>query len=323
VILPIVISAAVLLLLAVAVFLLAKFVPIICGLFMNITVRRTGAEDRPLSGQTVRFQTSDGITLVGTMSSAENSRPDAPVVVFCHEFTANRHSATTYAQFLLDAGYRVFSFDFRSHGDSDHPPDYQPRQWVTEYEVCDLRAALRYVKARPDCRDTRIGLFGLSRGAATAIIAASGDDRVSAIVSDSAFSSREILMKYMKRWRTIFVPPSLIWISNLPGVLPVYHYLSMKLAEHRLGVKFVRLARPLAKLRQPLFMLHGEKDNYVSEDHARHLHSLAPEGTTLWIVPGADHNRAASVAAAEYAKRIGSFFGETLGVPRETAAPVS
>ena len=44
----------------------------------------------------------------------------------------------------------MFAFEARNQGQSDSMPGYEPLQWVTRYEVRDTRAALAYVRSRPD-----------------------------------------------------------------------------------------------------------------------------------------------------------------------------
>ena len=120
----IVIASVVLMTVSSVVFLLARYIPIIANLIMNVTIRRVAGEHAPLEGETVAFETADGVRLVGTLTPPVPGRPTAPVVVFCHEYTSDRHSATKYGWFLQEDGFRVFAFDFRGHGDSDCPQTY-------------------------------------------------------------------------------------------------------------------------------------------------------------------------------------------------------
>ena len=74
----------------------------------------------------------------------------AGVVVFCHEFLGDRWSFQPYTDGLRDLGFDLFTFDFRNHGTSATEPGYEPLQWVSDREVRDLRAALAYLRSRPD-----------------------------------------------------------------------------------------------------------------------------------------------------------------------------
>ncbi|HUV38154.1 MAG TPA: alpha/beta fold hydrolase [Planctomycetota bacterium] len=310
----IILASVLLMIVAGVAFCFARYLPIITNLFMNITIRRVRGEHEPLVGETVTFGTSDGVMLTGTLTPASAGRPDAPVVVFCHEFTSNRHSATKYGWFLEKAGFRVFSFDFRGHGESGSLAGYTPRQWITEHEMCDLRAAIRYLRSRRDTGRSAIGLFGVSRGAVTAIVVAERDDAVSGVVSDSAFSTSHTLFAYMRRWAPIFVDSRLLVLSAPDVLFSVFRWLAARLAEHRLGVRFTQVMPAIRRLRKPVFLLHGECDTYISSDQARMLHKAAAEPKELWIVPGADHNRAVELQPDEYARRIVDFLRTSMRV---------
>ena len=81
------------------------------------------------------------------------------VVVFCHEYLSDRWSASRYADYLRDLGFDLFSFDFRSHGESESDPPYSPLQWVTDHELADLDEALAYLSSRPDADPAGVALF--------------------------------------------------------------------------------------------------------------------------------------------------------------------
>src|ERR1019366_6174897 len=51
---------------------------------------------------------------------------------------------------------------------------------------------------------------------------------------------------------------------------------------------------------RPLFMIHGANDTYIKPDMARTLFRYASDPKELWIVEGAKHNQALTVAGDEY-----------------------
>ena len=326
-IVPIVISAFLLVVVAEAVFVAIRYLPIIANLFMNITVRPEAGGPERLRGEDVAFDTADGQRLAGTLTEAtgeENGGKTAstggmsrtegrPVIVFCHEFGADRHSAVKNAAFLREAGFRVFAFDFRGHGDSERPPGYSPRPWVTEHEVSDLRAALGYLAERRDTRQAWIGLFGVSRGASAAIVVGAETPGVGGIVSDGGFSTSHTLHNYMRRWSPIFLDPILLFLSRPDWMLSVFRKLAMKLAEHRMGVRCVSVEEALRRLEVPILFVHGEKDSYIEMNQAKMLLGFAGGPKELWMVPEADHNEAVDVAPAEYSRRVADFFRTALG----------
>ena len=44
----------------------------------------------------------------------------------------------------------MFAYEPRNQGKSESIPGYEPLQWIANYEVEDARAALAYLKGRPD-----------------------------------------------------------------------------------------------------------------------------------------------------------------------------
>jgi pimeloyl-ACP methyl ester carboxylesterase len=326
VIVTIVISAFLLVAVAEAVFIAIRYLPIIANLFMNITVRPEAGEPERLEGEDVVFETSDGQRLVGTLTGsggagargartagAADDAARGAVIVFCHEFGADRHSAAKNAGFLGEAGFRVFAFDFRGHGDSERPPGYSPRPWVTEHEVSDLKAALAYLSGRADTQESWIGLFGVSRGASTAIVVGADEPSVHGIVSDGGFSTSHTLHNYMRRWSPIFLDPILLFLSRPDWVLSVFRRLAMKLAEHRMGVRCVSVERALRRLEVPILFVHGEQDSYIEMNQAKMLLGFAGGPKEIWMVPKADHNESMDVAPAEYSRRVVEFFRTALG----------
>lgn len=70
-------------------------------------------------GKRTRFETDDGVELHGTFyPAAKGAKP--PVVMLLHRFTGESHEDgwDKLAADLQNAGYAVFSFDFRGHGAS-------------------------------------------------------------------------------------------------------------------------------------------------------------------------------------------------------------
>src|SRR5947207_2760584 len=154
-----------------------------------------GAED-------VHFTTPDGLTLRGCYLRAPRQRRG--VILFGLEFGSNRWSCIPYCEHLLEGGYDIFAFESRSQGDSDAQPGYDPLQWVTDYEVTDMRAALAYLKSRPDADPRGIGLFGISKGAGAGLQAAVDDPYLRCFVTDGVFATFTTLVPYMRKWFAIY-----------------------------------------------------------------------------------------------------------------------
>jgi len=247
------------------------------------------------------------VKLRGVFAAAPNS--GGRTIIFCHEYGSNLNSAARYQDFLLSAGFNVFAFDFRGHGQSATSNGYVPKQWLTTFEVADLEAAVRHIQGRPDVDPGRIGLFGLSMGACSCLCVGGRHEGIKAVVAEGTFATRQILIEGMKRWISIY------------AIFPVIHpwlpewfftwlcRVAMRRAEKQLRCRFVAVEEHIARLSpKPLYMIHGEKDSYVSVAHAQRIFDAAKEPKEFWVVPSARHNEGVRMAGEEYERRVTEFF---------------
>jgi pimeloyl-ACP methyl ester carboxylesterase len=263
----------------------------------------------------ISFPTADGLTLKGCY--LKTSLPQRKgVILFGIEFGSNRWSCVPYCQHLVGAGYDVFAFELRNQGDSDHLEGYEPLQWLTDYEVEDARAALRYLKARPDADPRGVGLFGISKGAGAGLLAAADDPYIRCFVTDGVFATYTVVVPYMRRWFRIYNTRYAI-----QGLLPSWYYgqiglVGLRRVEKERNCHFPHLERAVRRLAgRPLLMIHGEADTYIRPEMARALFEQAREPKEFWLVEGAKHNQALQVAGAEYERRVRAFFDCHLAPP--------
>jgi fermentation-respiration switch protein FrsA (DUF1100 family) len=274
----------------------------------------------PADAEDVSFPSPDGKTLRGCYLKAAS--PRRGVVLFGLEFGSNRWSCRSYCEHLVEAGYDVFAFETRGQGDSEPHPGYDPLHWLTEYEVADARAALAYLKARPDADPRGVGFFGISKGAGAGLFAAAADPYVRCCVTDGAFGTYTVLVPYMRQYFRIYnnnyfaqaLLPS--WYYGLIGLVAL-----REIGRER-NCKFLHLERALPALApRPLLTIHGEKDTYIRGEMARALFGRAREPKEFWLVPGAKHNQALQVAGVEYRRRVLEFFNRHLADPAATTPP--
>ncbi len=291
------------------VYLWLKYSPIVGRIFEETPVLQPLKAAPCPDGQDVRFPTAGGLELSGTYYAARTPTR-AGVIVFCHEFLGDSASASIYADPLRDLGFDLFAFDFRNHGRSDSEPGYDPLQWVSNRETRDVKAALAYVRARPDADPAGVGLFGVSRGGSAAICVAARDPRVWAVATDGAFPTRGTMNAYIERWAEIYVRSKFVR-THLPK-LGFYRFVGwagrMRTA-WRLDRRFPDVERAIARISpRPLLMIHGERDAYIGPDIARTFFDLAGEPKRLWLVPGAKHNRCREVDPEGYRDHLERFF---------------
>jgi uncharacterized protein len=271
-------------------------------------------------GEDCQFTTSDGLVLRGSYLPT-TAKTRHGVVLFCHEWGGDRWGAAGYAGRLLDGGFDIFTFDFRNHGTSDSLPGYQPMPWLTKYEMLDMQAATDYLCSRADADPRGIGLFGVSRGGNAALCAAATERRIRAVVTDGAFPIDAMLKHYIRRFMKIFVRIPLVH-DYLPDVCLISYYAWAKyLLGLQRGCRFVNVEQACRRVRQPVFMIHGERDMYIPLKMAEAIRASLSGRSKLWIVPGVKHNGAVARAEQEYDRRIWRFFQRHLAGGRPRPAP--
>jgi pimeloyl-ACP methyl ester carboxylesterase len=255
----------------------------------------------------VRFAADNRLTLAGVYLKARPPRRKG-VILFGLEFGSDRWSCVPYCEFLRQAGFDIFAFEPRNQGQSDNQPGYEPLQWVTDFEVHDFDAAIRYLKSRHDADPGGIGLFGISKGGSAGLIAAARADFVRCCVTDGAFATHTTMIPYMRKWVAIYSDKYL-----LQRIIPTWVYsriakAALRKTRRQRGCRFPHLEHFLPRLRQPLLMIHGAADNYIKPEMARELFALAGGPKEFWLVEKAKHNQAFHVATAEYQRRVLEFF---------------
>lgn len=273
-----------------------------------------------IEGERVVFRAFDNLNLCGMFLSGAHGGVPKGMVIFAHEFSSDMYSCARYCRPLLAAGYDVFSFDFRGHGESSCEPAYQPRQWATEREVNDMLGAIAYIEDWLEQRDRplRIGLFGISRGAGAAILAAQNNSAVAAIIVDGAFSSDTTLEHLMKRWAYIFAKVRFVYENHPPQFWRFLRWLLFCECKKKLNCSFPSVWKALQRMdpSRSMLFIHGERDSYIPVEQSQMLHDVSPaRHKSLWIVPGAKHNQSVITRPEYYAKRTVEFFDEHLALP--------
>jgi len=294
--------------LAYLIYIWIRYSPIVVRIF----------EERPMfsplrilpepGGEAARFRTSDGRELVGTYFR-HTASARVGVLVFCHEYLADRWTFRPYCEGLREIGFDLFTFDFRNHGDSCADESYKPLQWVSDLEVVDLKAALDHLAGRADHDPAGFGLFGISRGGGAALCVAADDPRVWGVITDGAFPTRGTMMAYIRRWAEIYVGDSFLW-THLAGPLFAFAAWAGRVrSQYHLGRVYLNVERAVSRIApRPWLAIHGEKDTYIGPEIARDLFEHAREPKELWIVPKAKHNRCRDLEPDVYRLRVIDFF---------------
>lgn len=304
-------------LLAFAVLLLAKYVRISLNIFVDTPppLSMGPADFQPLSGEIVRFRSFDGVSLRGMLVKPPARASYKGTIVFCHEYGSDMYSCARYTRPLIEDGFDVFTFDFRGHGDSSCSRNYRPLQWPSDKELKDALGACAYVESvlAAEGKPVEIGVFGISRGAGAALLTASSDPNIKAIVCDGAFDTQTTLIALMKRWAYIFARVQLVYKNHPDTFWRFMTWLVIRFAQPRLSCRFPSVRKALKEMQpRPVFFVHGRLDSYIRHDQTQLLHSEAPRPKYLWLVEKAKHNQPVIVEPRQYAARTVAFFRQHL-----------
>jgi fermentation-respiration switch protein FrsA (DUF1100 family) len=165
-------------------------------------------------------------------------------------------------------------------------------------EPRDLLSIVGYVAGRRDVDANRIGVLGISMGAATAILGAARDKRISAVVDDSGFSAAPRV-----------IAASFEHFIHLPAF--PFAPLTIAIANSRAGIDVNRV-RPMDVIGEisprPVLVIHETGDSVVPVDNSLRNFAAARRPKELWLVPGKEHGRAHAIARSEYESKVTGFF---------------
>ncbi len=297
--------------------LMSKYVRICLNIFCDTPppLSMGPLDFQRLGGEEVRFRSFDGTSLRGMIVRTPNRSLVRGTIVFCHEYGSDMHSCARYVRPLIDGGFDVFTFDFRGHGESSNWGKYRPLQWPSDKEMEDVLGATGYVESLlvAEGRKPEVGIFGISRGAGAALLAASSDPGIKAICCDGAFSTDTTLVGLMKRWAGIFSRNKLVYDTQSETFWWLLHWLLMRFAQPKMGCRYLSVRKALREMQpRPMLFIHGRRDSYIRVEQTELLGDLAPSPKYTWIVEGAKHNQSVVVEPRQYAARTLAFFRKYL-----------
>ena len=243
------------------------------------------------------FKTPDGIELKGWFIPSPNG--DRRTLIMCHGWGDNKGELLKQTYFLNEtAGFNLMYFDFRSHGESAGEITT-----IGGLEVIDFGAAVAWLRAhKPDFAD-RVGVFGLSMGAAVTVAALPDHPDVRCAVVESPYSDyRGVVTRWA--WNNLRVP-------RFPLITIAMWILRWRVGDPKIDAfNPVEAAGRIAP--RPLFVIGGEKDELMPEQDVRRVFDAAREPKQLWIVPGAYHAKCREAAGVEFDTRVAGFFTRNL-----------
>lgn len=151
------------------------------------------------SAESIEFEVQD-VRIRGTFYLPAGISSPVPAIVLAHGWAmVAGGDLEDYAAVVVGAGMAALTFDFRRLGRSDG----LPRQEIDPaWQIEDFRAAISYVRSRPEVDRERIGIWGSSYSGGHALVVAAIDKRVRCVVSQvptiDGYAAGQRRMRYDK-----------------------------------------------------------------------------------------------------------------------------
>ena len=215
-----------------------------------------------LDHRELTIATADGERLHGWWIAARADRLGH--LLLCHGNAGNIGDRVLHAELLTAAGFDVLLFDYRGYGRSTGSAS-------EDGTYRDARAAFETLREQPDVDPDRVLYLGESLGGAVALDLALAHPP-GGLALMSAFAG----IRDMARLHYPFVPATLV-----PDAYPV---------RTRIG-----------RLKAPLLVLHGDRDDIVPLAQGQTLFDAAPEPKRMHVFEGLGHNDLVPAAGRELA----------------------
>ena len=239
-----------------------------------------------LASEDVSFRSSDGVPLSGWWVAAPEAKG---TVVMVHGLNRSRIEMVRRVPFVHGEGWNALLFDLRRHGASGGT--------VTTFgakEKQDVEAAAAFARSRSP---QPVVLWGVSLGAASAMLAASEDPSVAGVICDSSYRSLDDTLRHHLRLFRGWKP----WLRIVP-VWPVADEILFWLGRRGgFDPSAVDVQKAAARLggRPALFVANSE-DRRMPKEIAFSLADAAGPAAQVLVVPSKSHGGAWRDGTAAY-----------------------
>ena len=239
-------------------------------------------KDYGLDYEDVQFTTADGIKLKGWLVKGGTDK----IIVQSHFGVQSSRSGYTpkgkgmvkmwnedisflkHVKYLVDKGYSVLMYDFRSHGDSDA----NTSGWCSwgPDEAQDVVAAVNYVANHPTYKDAQIGLLSICMGASASTYAYGANDlqqyNIKAMIAIQPMRYNDFMKSF-----------------GLPGFLNNW---VNKENSKRVGFDMTTKSfkNDVSKIAVPTLVMQNDKDEFLTKESIdEYYNDLTVEKDMLWV----------------------------------------
>lgn len=220
-----------------------------------------------------------------------------PTVILVHGLGDNRYSNYPLAEYFLEEGYNVITYDQRST--NENTAKYTTFGYWEKYDLVDW---VNY--AEEQAPEQKIGIWGASFGGATAglTLGVEGmDEKVDFLILDCPVSSMEWMVEEEMRTMDIGLPiPYMTWCGNTINKL-------------KLGFAYqdAHVAHAMKDVKTPVLIINSRKDTTTPYFMGKELYDAIPgENKEIWTVDDSEHCEMWLDHNGEYRNRVENFLGQ-------------
>jgi len=279
---------------------------------------------------------SAGLKLAATFVAPADAKGPLPTVILCHGLRCNRKIVLpSFAKAFAARGFASLAFDYRGFGESEG----KRFRLIARERVEDIIAATTLAGTLAEVDAERIGLFGISYGAANAISAAAIDPRAKAVVAQGGFGSgdrwlrvgrplwqywefrkqieedrvRRVLTgesQYLDAFDIVPPTPSEQAYRTNPATAALKVEMPLETADDLLTYACEDDVHRISP--RPLFVIGAELDYIVDVQESYRIYEKAREPKKLHILPGMTHTDPYNKCLDEVVEMSAQFFRESM-----------
>lgn len=235
------------------------------------------------------IESDDGLDLNGYYF--DNKESDNKYAIVVSGYMSKALDMIVAIKHIYDEGYSILAPDCRGCGDSEG--DYVGMGWHDRLDM--IKWIELIIKSDPEAE---IMLYGVSMGGATVMMTAGEDlpDNVKAVVEDCGYTSASDIFTY--QLKDLFNLPKfpIIQAASIVTKVRAGYYLGEASALDQ-----------VAKSKTPILFIHGDADAFVPFSMLDILYDAADCPKDKYVVKGAGHGYASSIAGDEYWEKVFDF----------------
>jgi uncharacterized protein len=239
------------------------------------------------AAETLSFTTShDRVTTVGWWIPTANPQ-QSPTLVILHGLGATRQDYLRQMLPLWQQGINLLMLDLREHGESGG--EYFTYGY---HESRDITAAIDGLEQRQGKLSQPLAVLGISAGGTVAIAAAANDSRIDGLITIGTFADLKTTIHRQSPW---LIAP---WRDR-----------GMARAE-QIGQFRIADAAPekmIQRVRVPILIAHGERDDYIPLSDAQQLFAAAPQPKQFYPIVNAHHANMIDLQGDDLRRTIAQF----------------